>query len=681
MRRILHFLAFLTLALVAAAQPFRPWLNPGISDPRNLNSLAAWYDASATSSMLSVSGATITDGGAVALWADKSGNSGVNALVNDGASANGATVLDAAWFPTGEIEVEVDVSVNDVTPSAITALVGKYAGAGARSLAFGINTSGTLRFEISEDGTNATAVSSSIAVGHFDYSRWSAKATWRPSDGRVQFFTKPFGGSYTQLGIDRTIAYAAIFDSATVVTIGQLNNASGSGLIGKLYRATIKDGIDGTTVLDIDFTTAPKKLANGDTFVCTTGQTVTLNSSGATGARIAGERDLYQGTAANRPVLLKYSGTKYGYLNGTAGNYFSTPDSAAVSIGQQFALAIDLSRRDWTPAATQIFLAKRTAGQYTLLFYLRTDGKIDLGISTNGNTTAVLFTSSAAVPDVANARYFIGAEVDLNNGSGSSASFYTSNDSGATWSELGATQTNVGTFTPFDGTAPLEAGSQQAGTVALAECNIYRAFVTAGTLADAKTADFNPALYTSGTTFTASTGEVWTVNGGAHIVTRTGLYFDGSNDYLKTAAFSLSQPATYYLAFDPLTFTNTDTILAGSSATNRNLFYQGGTTPATVLYSGASVSGSNTGFVLKTGTIATIGFNGASSFSRVKRAAPVAANPGTENANGVTIGALDDGTLPSNVFVSELAAYSAAHPTATQDSVALYEIIKWDIVE
>jgi hypothetical protein len=58
--------------------------------------------------------------------------------------------------------------------------------------------------------------------------------------------------------------------------------------------------IAGATVAQVDFAKAAKLAA---TFVCDTGQTVTINTSGDLGARICGARDLVQLTGAKQPTL------------------------------------------------------------------------------------------------------------------------------------------------------------------------------------------------------------------------------------------------------------------------------------------------------------------------------------------------------------------------------------------
>ena len=93
------------------------------------------------------------------------------------------------------------------------------------------------------------------------------RATFRASDGRVQFFTatdsSTVPSSWTQLGTDLSNSQRAITDTTALLEIGSVNNGlsgGGTGLVngtGIFYRAQIRNNIlnDGTgIVFDVDFT-------------------------------------------------------------------------------------------------------------------------------------------------------------------------------------------------------------------------------------------------------------------------------------------------------------------------------------------------------------------------------------------------------------------------------------------
>ena len=104
--------------------------------------------------------------------------------------------------------------------------------------------------------------------------------TRRNSDGRVQFFyaadasTEP--SSWTQLGTDQTAAGTVTADTNNVY-IGCISNFADHAA-GKFYRAIVRSGIGGTTVLDIDFT-SKQAGTNSFTEASSNAATVTVNET------------------------------------------------------------------------------------------------------------------------------------------------------------------------------------------------------------------------------------------------------------------------------------------------------------------------------------------------------------------------------------------------------------------
>ena len=546
-----------------------PWLSDPrrpLTSPREIPKLEAWFDALDTSSMLTGAGATITDGGSVALWADKSGNSGVNCLCSPGANttANSATLGAIGALGTSNFTVVARVSVSSYASGTDLLLVGIGNGANAANL---IAKNGTSRVQMSK----ATVGYVSATNG----SNLSAFTTYT-----VTYTKSGTTGTYYINGIaDGTCTDNFDYTANSGVVIGQFNTGVGSIVYqARVYSVALDAAgvladyngtVQANCVLNIDFALSGKKLANGDKFTCSTGQEVTLNSSGATGARIAGERDLFQGTAANRPVWLQYAGTKYAYFAGIAGFTVSVP------------------------------LANDT---------------YDVAITYKDATTD---TSTVVV------------------GAGVAA---------------------------FGGTDAKFASKM-----------VTRIVVSKSSVAQAT---FDPSLYTSGTSFTSSDGKTWTINGGAHIVTRTGLYFDGSNDYLKSAAFSLSQPETVYFMGSQISWTNGDVMFDGGGASNQAAIYQTGSSPNVAISSGVPLGTITTFAVQAFGMIASV-FNGASSSVRHNRNAPATGNAGTQASNGLCIGSYTAGGSNANCFVSEPVVYASAHDIATQNRMALYAGRKW----
>ena len=234
------------------------------------------------------------------------------------------------------------------------------------------------------------------------------------------------------------------------------------------------------------------------------------------------------------PVLL----TKGGELPGTASSNFTSPDSVAASITGDIDIRVKLRMNDWTPAASSLVLTKFTSSNLSYYFFVQTDGKLNFQTSANG-TTQVGAVSTVATGVADGATKWLRVTRDVDNGaSGNTTVFYVSDD-GATWTQLGDAVTNVGATSIYDGTGTVNIGGDSSGTFWLAG-KVYRAQVyngINGTLA----VDFDPTRYTSGATFTAATGEVWTINGSARITP------DGNHAFQTTSTSRPVLSARYNL--------------------------------------------------------------------------------------------------------------------------------------
>lgn len=215
-----------------------------------------------------------------------------------------------------------------------------------------------------------------------------------------------------------------------------------------------------------------------------------------------------------------------GYLNldGSSGNYASSPDSAALSITGDIDIRVLAAATDWTPAAAMHLLNKtNVSGSYGLT--LNTSGTLRLSWQTAAGGFPQK-TSTAANTITDGAAKWIRATLDADNGAaGYDVKFYTSDD-GSTWTQLGTTVT---TATPTDiknTTDQLEIGSQNNGTVSRFIGKIYRAQIRSN-IADDGTgivfdADFsNKSTGTRSFTESSSNAAIVTINGTAAIVAPT----------------------------------------------------------------------------------------------------------------------------------------------------------------
>jgi hypothetical protein len=204
--------------------------------------------------------------------------------------------------------------------------------------------------------------------------------------------------------------------------------------------------------------------------------------------------------------------------------------------------------------------------------------------------------------------------------------------------------------------------------------------------------------------FTATTGQTVTINSigdaGARISGERDLYqgtaanrpaytaasggnrlfvtFDGSNDYIKSAGFALSQPETVYFVGSQVSWTLNDNLYDGFSSANRMILGQRVGTPALSISAGTTVANNATLPLGVVGVISSV-FNSSASLNRIGRLGIVAGDASTSNGAGFTLGATHDGTLPANIRVSEIAIYSEAHNTTIQNQIINYFASKYNI--
>ncbi len=198
-------------------------------------------------------------------------------------------------------------------------------------------------------------------------------------------------------------------------------------------------------------------------------------------------------------------------LPGTSGNYISTPDTGVLDVTGDIDIRVKFAADDWTPAATGSFLSKytTTGNQRSYSFNILSNGLLELQWSNDG--TASINKSSTVVTGFTDgSANWVRVTLDVDNGAvGNTVRFYTSPD-GVAWNQLGADVVTAGVTSIYAGTAPVEVGSRQGGTMLLLAGQFFAAQVRNGidgTIVSNAVA--------TGTGVTDSTGLVWTVNGTA----------------------------------------------------------------------------------------------------------------------------------------------------------------------
>jgi hypothetical protein len=384
-----------------------------------------------------------------------------NYVYLSGASGNYMSVSDNPPLDvTGDIDIQVRAALDDWTPAANSALVSKFQASGNFSYLLFLNTTGTLAFQFSLDGTATTTATSTVANTFTNGSLNWVRATRVASTGVVKFFTSADGITWTQLGADVTVASGNLFSGNSTVEIGTRIGGTQLPSRGAFYRTIIKNGIDGTIVLDADASVIT--LPSQTTFVdrSSNAYTVTINKSGV-------------GTFV--------STGNYLYLPGVVSNFASTPDAAALDITGDIDIRVKVALDDWTPSGQVALVSKwqSTATSRSFALIVNTSGTLAFQRSVDSVAT-LLATSSVATGITDGATKWVRATCLVNNGSGSSdVNFYTSDD-GITWTQLGTTQTTAGTTATYSGTAVLEVGSITNGAGSNSRGKFFRAQVLNG---------------------------------------------------------------------------------------------------------------------------------------------------------------------------------------------------------
>jgi len=277
-----------------------------------------------------------------------------------GVAGNYLSVPDAANLRiTGDIELVSRISATDWTPTAFQCAIAKRTGGGARSYALGGSTAGYLVFSFSLDGTTVIDVFSSVVASFTDGASMWVKATRRSSDGRVQFFyatdapNEP--SSWTQLGADVSSTSGSIFSGTAPIEIGSYGAGAAGSWAGAPRRSIIRDGIGGTTVLDVDPANKP---FGADSWVCATGQTVTVNGDLACAGD--GRVLINSATPGTAATLSKASGTMetdYVTLKDSTATGGATWNAGVHSVAKTgvtgWAMTGTISKYAYCPAATQ----------------------------------------------------------------------------------------------------------------------------------------------------------------------------------------------------------------------------------------------------------------------------------------------------------------------------------------
>jgi hypothetical protein len=348
--------------------------------------------------------ATIDGSNRAILQYDKSGNSAVNVLCLNGVAGNYASAPHSeALDITGDIDLRADVALKNWSSGSVQVFVGKYTGTGdQRSYRLFSNVTGGISIGWSTLGTSGTVITgnSTVAVGLAANSRKTIRATLNVSNGggvyEVNFYTSDDGLTWTQLGTTVTGGAAtSIFSSSATINVGASFAGTSDFCDGNIYRAQIYNGIDGTLAFDFDPSVAAK-LAGTVTERSANAATVTINSTGDTGARIAGARDLAQFTSTKMSVYTAPTANGPGRFTYDGANDYSKSPAFALGqpvtvyfVGSQVTWTVDDTIYDGGTDAAMILRQGATTPALRIYAGSQTGENAGLAVATNGIVSTV----------------------------------------------------------------------------------------------------------------------------------------------------------------------------------------------------------------------------------------------------------------------------------------------------
>jgi hypothetical protein len=345
------------------------------------------------------------------------------------------------------------------------------------------------------------------------------KWTYTSSTGTSVIYSSSDNVTYTQIGISTTTVNHPIDSANTPLTIAA-NPAGQEGFIGNIYRVIIRNGIAGTTVLDVDFTTGitsgnqvsvpftgtalastptPQYYSNlgtgGRALVARTGASLLADGADPSLLRYTGERYLYTpGTDINYVAmrdnggameLSGTAGTTYLYLPGIAGQYATVPSAALYNFGGDIEVVARFSSSSYLVTGGQNVFGRSLSGQWHWQMVIGSAGQLQFAYSTDGVTANAVFVTASASPAwVAGTTYWI--KMTRRQSDGRHQFWYAADQAteptGVGWTQAGIDVTSGATLATYTaGSSPLEFNTRNNGATAQpVVTKFYRAIIRNG---------------------------------------------------------------------------------------------------------------------------------------------------------------------------------------------------------
>lgn len=423
----------------------------------------------------------------------------------DYASSPDASALDIV----GDIDLIADLEMPDWSPAGHMSVLTKFFNAaGNQSYSLRVASTGVIILTWSVNGSTNFNTASTVVLPFANNTRHWIRATLDvdagDTDHELTFYISEDGVNWTQLGdVVNLAGITSISSGDANINVGSHSDGASEWLEAKVYRAIIKDGIDGTVVFDADFTNHESGTLSF-TESSSEAATVTINQSGSPVAEIIGHSTfvtihvlgaesgsfILTGKDAITTkgyflsadsVLFDLTGQVAGTILGTAltaesgsfsllapgylevfdtgDNYAQVPDSSALDVIGDIDLIAEIEATDWTNAS-QMIISKYadTGSERSYYLVLNGAGTISVFWSQDGGLTNIEIATSVTHGFVDGTKHWIRVTIDVDNGSGGfDVNFYTGQD-GKTWTILGTTIVDTPPSPIFSSTAPVQIG-------------------------------------------------------------------------------------------------------------------------------------------------------------------------------------------------------------------------------
>lgn len=261
---------------------------------------------------------------------------------------------------------------------------------------------------------------------------------------------------------------------------------------------------------------------------------------------------------------LSSGAANYMSFPGTTGSYIDAPSVAGLNVTGDVGFAVRLRLPSSTPAANLAIFSRAgsTAATTQIIFYLMTTGQMQLGWSTAGVTINYGLTVAATPLAFDGSIIWIKATRQASTGQ---CDYFTAPDTGSnsvlptTWTAFNLNRGSASGDLNATSGAPFEIAGYNAGASSMGITQVYRViWYNNETLTGTPILDANASDYTSGTTWTGPSGNVFTLHGTASIAGGGGTAIANT-----TSEFSLGETDAY----PTLAVANHDTLLWSTEAT------------------------------------------------------------------------------------------------------------------